>query len=234
VRPLADPRHTLIRDPDQRNRPGNGGTTIASRLQSPERRSPASGSGQLRRDRVPDWCSARLKSPTSPRSCLPRRPAIGLRDFRRSAGADGRPPWYPPNREKRSESARGTSSRIRQSRDARRRRRSVADVDELGVALCHEVGCDAGAYSAVTKVLAARLTREGQQALRRCRSHSPSGHQPDHAYLFPDGRGGALTLESCFVSERKPANAGPSCRRRAASASFGSAGREGLVPGAAR
>jgi hypothetical protein len=135
VRPLADPRHTLIRDPDQRKRPGNGGTTIASRLQSPERRSPASGSGQLRRDRVPDWCSARLKSPTSPRSCLPRRPTIGLRDFRRSAGADGRPPWYPPNREKRSESARGTSSRIRQSRDARRRRRSVADVDELGVAL---------------------------------------------------------------------------------------------------
>jgi hypothetical protein len=30
----------------------------------------------------------------------------------------------------------------------------VADVDELGVALCHEVGCDAGAYSAVTTVLA--------------------------------------------------------------------------------
>jgi hypothetical protein len=30
----------------------------------------------------------------------------------------------------------------------------VADVDELGVALCHEIGCDAGAYSAVTTVLA--------------------------------------------------------------------------------
>ena len=51
----------------------------------------------------------------------------------------------------------------RQSRNARRRRHSVADVDELGVALCHEVGCDAGAYSAVTRVLADRLTREGSK-----------------------------------------------------------------------
>ena len=32
----------------------------------------------------------------------------------------------------------------RQTRDARRRRRSVADVDELGVALCDEVGCEVG------------------------------------------------------------------------------------------
>jgi hypothetical protein len=32
------------------------------------------------------------------------------------------------------------------------------------------------------------MTRDGQQALRRCRSHSPSEHQPEHAHLFPDGR----------------------------------------------
>jgi hypothetical protein len=51
-----------------------------------------------------------------------------------------------------------------------------------------EVGCDAGAHSVVTKVLADRLTRNEQQALRRCRSHSPSGHQPEPADLFPDGR----------------------------------------------
>ena len=77
----------------------------------------------------------------------------------------------------------------RQSRDARRWRRSVADADEFGVALCHEVGCDAGAYSAVTKVLADRPTRYGQRALRRCRSHRRSRHQPERADLFPDGLG---------------------------------------------
>ena len=66
----------------------------------------------------------------------------------------------------------------------------VANLGMLGVggALCHEVGCDAGAYFVVTKVLADPLTRGGQQALRRCRSHSPSGHQPEPADLFPDGR----------------------------------------------
>jgi hypothetical protein len=75
----------------------------------------------------------------------------------------------------------------RQSRDARRRRRSVANVDELGVALV---------MSPVRRrrllrgheVLADRMTREGQQALRPCRSHSPSGHQSEPADLFPDGR----------------------------------------------
>ena len=80
--------------------------------------------------------------------------------------------------------------RIRQSRDARRGRPSAADADELGVALCHELGCDADADSRVTKVLADRLTCDAQQALRRCRSHSPSGHQPTPATLFPDGRNG--------------------------------------------
>jgi P-type Ca2+ transporter type 2C len=48
---------------------------------------------------------------------------------------------------------------IRQSRDAQRRRRSGAGADQLGVALCHELGCDAGAVPAVTKVLADRLAR---------------------------------------------------------------------------
>jgi hypothetical protein len=76
----------------------------------------------------------------------------------------------------------------RQSRDARRQRRSVADADELGVALCHELGCDAGAYSAVPKMLADRLTREGQRAPRRWRSPSRSEHRPKPADLFPDGR----------------------------------------------
>jgi hypothetical protein len=76
----------------------------------------------------------------------------------------------------------------RQFRDAQRHGARAADADELGVALCHELGCDAGAGSAVTKVLADRLTRDEQQALRRCRSHSPSGHQPKPADLFPDGR----------------------------------------------
>ena len=77
----------------------------------------------------------------------------------------------------------GVSEVLRQlpqfaSRDARRRWPSAPDADELGVALCHELGCDAGADSAVTKVRADRLTCDAQQGLRRCRSHSPSGHQP--------------------------------------------------------
>ena len=38
------------------------------------------------------------------------------------------------------------------------------------------------------RCLRTRLTRDGQQALRRCRSHSPSGHQSEPADLFPDGR----------------------------------------------
>jgi hypothetical protein len=37
-------------------------------------------------------------------------------------------------------------------------------------------------------VLADRLTRDGQQAVGRCRSDSPSGHQPKLADLFPVGR----------------------------------------------
>jgi hypothetical protein len=82
----------------------------------------------------------------------------------------------------------------RQSRDAWRRRRSLADADELGVAVCHELGCDASAYSAVPKVLADRLTREGQQAPRRCRSHSRSGHQSKPADLRSEGREPALLL----------------------------------------
>ena len=73
---------------------------------------------------------------------------------------------------------------------------SAADADELGVALCHELGCDAGADSAVTKVLADRLTCDAQQALRRCRSHSPSGHQPTPANLFPNGRDAAVAALS--------------------------------------
>jgi hypothetical protein len=74
---------------------------------------------------------------------------------------------------------------------------SGTDADELGGALCHEVGCDAGAYAVVTKVLADPLTRGGQQALRRCGSHSPSGHQPEPADLFPDGRKGAELAAAC-------------------------------------
>jgi hypothetical protein len=75
--------------------------------------------------------------------------------------------------------------RIRQSQDARLRRRSVADATELVVALCHEVGCDVTPYSAVTNVVADRLTPNGQQALRRCRSHSRGRHQPEPADLSP-------------------------------------------------
>ena len=43
-----------------------------------------------------------------------------------------------------------------------------------------------------TKMLADHLTCNAQQALRRCRSHSPSGHQPTPANLFRDGRAGEL------------------------------------------
>ena len=68
--------------------------------------------------------------------------------------------------------------------------------DELGAALCHELGCDVSAFSAVTKVLADRLTREGQQALRRRRSHSRSGHQPKSADLFLDGPFGRVCRPS--------------------------------------
>ena len=75
---------------------------------------------------------------------------------------------------------------IRQCRDARRRRPSAADADELGVALCHELRCHTGLDTAVTKVLPDRPTCDAQQALPRCRSHSPSGHQPTPANLFRD------------------------------------------------
>ena len=85
---------------------------------------------------------------------------------------------------------------IRQTRDARRRRPSAADADELGVALCHELGCHAGADSAVTKVLADRLTCDAQEALPCCRSHSASGHQPTPANLFRDGRSGEVSLST--------------------------------------
>ena len=60
--------------------------------------------------------------------------------------------------------------------------------DKRGVLLWPELGCDAGADSAVTQVLADRLTRDGRQALRRCRSHSPSRRQVEPSELFPDGR----------------------------------------------
>jgi hypothetical protein len=73
----------------------------------------------------------------------------------------------------------------RQSRGARRWLRSVANAHELGVALCDELGCDAGADSAGTKVLADRLTRDGS---KHGRSHRPSGHQPKPADLFRVGR----------------------------------------------
>ena len=110
--------------------------------------------------------------------------------------------------------------RIRQSRDARRGRPSAAHADELGVALCHELGCDADADSRVTKVLADRLTCDAQQALRRCRSHSPSGHQPTPATLFPDGRNaeglGAARLGSRetppFRPFHKPGGGCTACR----------------------
>ena len=98
-----------------------------------------------------------------------------------------------PARMQGSRRRRSESPRIRQTRDARRRRPSAADADGLGVALCDELGCHAGADSAVTKVLADRLTCDAQQALRRCRSHSPSGHQPTPANLFRHGRPATAT-----------------------------------------
>ncbi len=79
------------------------------------------------------------------------------------------------------------------------------------------------------------LTRAGQQAPRRCRSHRPSGRQLEPLDVFPDGRGGALTLESCFVSERKPANAtGRAVAAGQRARASGLSDARALVPGAAR
>jgi hypothetical protein len=74
-------------------------------------------------------------------------------------------------------------------------------------------GATPAPHSAVTKVLADRLTREGQQALRRCRSHSPSGHQPEHTHLFPDGRNGAVSSRPRQAGA-KPAPFRPNQQRR--------------------
>jgi hypothetical protein len=86
----------------------------------------------------------------------------------------------------------GLSDSHRQTRVARRRRPSAADADELEVALCYELGRDAGAHSAVTKVLADRLTREvGRVGERRlaprgladwCR-FPPAPHRSVHAVV---------------------------------------------------
>jgi hypothetical protein len=56
--------------------------------------------------------------------------------------------------------------------------------------LCFAInsGAASGVDGGSPKALADRVTCDGQQALRRCRSHSPSGHQPEAADLFPDGR----------------------------------------------
>jgi hypothetical protein len=83
--------------------------------------------------------------------------------------------------------------------------RPVGFADQLGVPLWRELGCDASAYSAVTKVLADRMTRDGQQALRRCRSHSPSGHQSEPADLWRVGgrRLGRTALPTGLVSSRR-------------------------------
>ena len=81
--------------------------------------------------------------------------------------------------------------------------------------LCHEVGSDATAYSAVTKVLADRLTSDGQQALRRSRSHSRSGHQPEPADLFPDGRDPELSAALCPSDRETGGSRRDQQRRRA-------------------
>lgn len=86
----------------------------------------------------------------------------------------------------------GTYERVhrgsRRARDARCRRRSAADAEQLGVALWHELRWDAGTGSAVAMVLADRLTRAEQQAPGRCRSHRSSRRQRKPSDLFPDGR----------------------------------------------
>ena len=122
--------------------------------------------------------------------------------FGRPAGAGASRPLAAPVRDRRSSAsseeqgfnAVGRSPEIRQSRDARRRRRSTAEADQLGIALRHELECDAGAGSAVTKVLADRPTRAGQQAPRRCRSHRPRRRQLEPSDLFPDGRKRGVSL----------------------------------------
>jgi hypothetical protein len=51
----------------------------------------------------------------------------------------------------------------------------AAAVARLGVALWHELGCDAGADDAAAEALADRLTRASQQASRRCCSRDRAG-----------------------------------------------------------
>jgi hypothetical protein len=65
-------------------------------------------------------------------------------------------------------------------------------------------------------VLADRVTREGQQTLRRCRSHKPSRHPIEPSNLFPDGR--------------KEAGLAPACRGRLETAPFRPEGQPGQSP----
>ena len=161
-----------------------------SDLQTPAPQRNAPGSHHLHR--IWSSASSALLQRRGP-DCSIESPLARAAPFLTLAGPERRVAPYPRNARARldrsnSEYRRHTKSKSfmlagelpppRQTRDARRRRRSAADVDELGVALCHEVGCEAGAYSAVTKVLADRMTRDGHQALRRCRSHGPAGTSP--------------------------------------------------------
>jgi hypothetical protein len=77
---------------------------------------------------------------------------------------------------------------VRQSRDARRRRRWSRMSTSSELRFVMKSGATPAPTPRSRRCLRTRLTRDGQQALRRCRSHSPSGHQSEPADLFPDGR----------------------------------------------
>jgi len=82
-----------------------------------------------------------------------------------SAPGAPRPPTGPRSRKSRCWPSSPPRPAHRQSRDAECRRPPAVVADRPGVLLWHELRCDAGADSAVAKVLADRLAPAGQQAL---------------------------------------------------------------------
>ena len=100
--------------------------------------------------RLPTWSTCSSSGPTSPKTCN----FAGAGAGKAQIGLAARPASRSYEGTRRQSYGGRSFPGFRQSRDARRGRRSVADADELGAAFCHELGCDAGADSAVTKVLA--------------------------------------------------------------------------------
>ena len=144
------PRHSGLRD----------GRTSSSATDRRSRRRGACSASTRPRPAAPD-CPLRGQATDyrcGPEAVMPatsKLPSLRLHPDATSRDVVG---LMPVREESESQPTLGRAPPMRQYRDARRGWPSAADTDELGVALRHELGRDAGADSAVTKVLAARLT----------------------------------------------------------------------------